>query len=207
VPPPGYRPKPDIAERRARVLQLRIEHRPYAEIAVKLGITPAAARKDYERAFAALKATQLTAAAEARRAELAKLDALEQAAWEVLRRRHIIVQQGRIAGRFTGQYRRDPETRELLRDDLGKPIPVLEEIEDDQPVLAAIDRLERIAARRARLLGLDAPVKVEVDDARLAAIRRIAERLAARRVGDMEPGGAGPAAEDPPGAGSGGKAD
>jgi hypothetical protein len=201
------KPSAAVAERRARVLQLRgIEHRPYCEIAKELGIPESTARSDYERAFAALKEQQQTTAAQARQLELDKLDALEEAVWEVLRRKHITVSHGKIIGRFTGEFLRDPETGELVRDMDGHAIPLYEEIEDDAPVLQAADRLVRIAQRRAALRGLDAPVKVEVDDGRLAAIRAIAERLAARRLGNMEPGGAGPAPGDPETPGSGGEA-
>jgi hypothetical protein len=35
-------------------------------------------------------------------------------------------------------------------------------LEDDAPVLAAVDRLLRIQERRAKLLGLDAPVRADV---------------------------------------------
>ena len=202
MPRPG--PRADVAARRARVLQLHgIEHRPYSEIAETLGIGPATARKDYERAFTDLKTQQRATAAEARQLELGKLDAAEQAVWEVLRRKHVTVSHGKIIGKWTGRYLTDPETGEVLRDDEGQPRREYEDLEDDAPVLQAVDRLTRIAQRRAALLGLDAPVKVEVDSGKLAAIRAIAERIASRGLGNLEPGGAGPAAEDAEGSGAG----
>lgn len=153
-----------IAERRARVLAMRIEQRPYREIAVTLGISEGVAEKDYQRAVkargAALDKVRDTAVA----IELAKLDALEQAVWEVLRREHIVIQHGKVVR-------------------IGRK-PVI----DDDPVLRATDRLIKIAERRARLKGHDAPVKVdvraEVDD----EIAAIAAALAAG-VGDLEPAG------------------
>lgn len=150
-----------IAERRTRVLAMRVEQRPYAEIAAKLGISEDVARKDYERAVAerghALDAQRKPAIA----IELAKLDAIEQAAWEVLRRDHIVIQHGKVV-----RLNRKPVT-------------------DDGPVLNAIDRLLRAAERRARLLGLDAPVKVEVSDEVDAEIARLAAALA-RGVADVD---------------------
>lgn len=77
-------------------------------------------------------------------AALSRLDALEEAAHEVLRREHITVNNGRI----------------ISLD--GVPLP------DDGPVLAAIDRLVKIEDARLRngealrrILGLDMPVKVD----------------------------------------------
>jgi hypothetical protein len=154
-----FRPSADVAARRARVLALRIEQRPYPDIATELGISVGVAKKDYERALAALKAEQNTHAHAARDVETERLAAAEQAAWEVLRRKHIHVQHGHI-----------------VRDDDGEPV------EDDAPVLNAVDRILRISERRARLLGLDAPQRIEVDDARRAEITRLASELAAAGV-------------------------
>jgi hypothetical protein len=168
-----------IAERRARVLAMRIEQRPYAEIAAALGISEAVAAKDYERAVEA-RGAELDAQRDvAVQIEVAKLDALERECWRVLRAPHIVVQQGRV-----------------VCDADGKPLA------DDAPVLQAVDRLERIAARRARLRGYDAPTKVEVDDARRAEIEKYAAELAAWVAGVEQ----GRAADDPgsPAAGEGG---
>jgi hypothetical protein len=160
-----------IAERRTQVLAMRIEQRPYAEIAVTLSISESLAQQDYKRAVEA-RATDLDAQRDvAVTIELAKLDALERECWRVLRTKHITIQQGKI-----------------VRDDDGNPV------EDDAPVLQAVDRLERIAARRARLKGYDAPTKVEVDDARRAEIEAYAAELAAWVAG-VEQGRAG---ADPP---------
>jgi hypothetical protein len=161
-----------IDRRRARVLAMRIEQRPYSEIAAELGITEDVAEKDYQRARDAAKAEFAAARSAAVAVEAVRLDAMEQAAWEVLRRDHIVIQHGQVV-----RINRKP-------------------VKDDGPILDAIDRLVRISARRAKMLGLDAPVKVEVSDERRAAIRAVAERLAAARLGDVQPGGAGPAAGD-----------
>lgn len=165
-----------IAQRRARVLAMRVEQRPYAEIAAALGITETTARDDYSSAVrerhAELDKVRDTAVA----IETAKLDALEQAAWEVLRREHIVVQHGKVV-----YLRRKPMI-------------------DDAPVLQSIDRLVKIAERRSRLKGYDAPTKVEVDDARRAQIEAYAAELAAW-LGDVDGEGAG----DAPGEAEGGE--
>lgn len=157
-----------IAERRARVLAMRVEQRPYREIAAALGISEDIAEKDYQRAVAARSAALDAVRDTAVSIEVAKLDALEQAVWEVLRREHIVIQHGKVVR-------------------IGRK-PVI----DDDPVLRAADRLIRIAERRSRLKGYDAPTKVEVDDARRAQIEAYAAELAAW-VGDVDGQGAGDA--------------
>lgn len=98
-------------------------------------------------------------------AALSRLDALEEAAHEVLRREHITVNNGHI----------------ISLD--GVPLP------DDGPVLSAIDRLIKIEDARVRngealrrILGLDMPVKVDAtvhevkpEDIELAEIIREAQ--------------------------------
>ena len=71
--------------------------------------------------------------------ELERLDRLARAAEEVLEAHHVKVAGG-----------------EIVYDEAGQPL------EDTKPVLEAIDRLLKIQERRARLLGLDAPVKQQI---------------------------------------------
>jgi len=154
-----------IARRRTRVLAMRIEHIPYEDIAAELGVSEEVARQDYKRAREQATAELRATVSEHRATEIAKIDALEREAWRVLKARHITVQQGRV-----------------VRDDDGATI------EDDAPVLQAIDRLERLMKRRAALLGLDAPVKVEVSAEVDEQIAALGAALAAG-VGVLEPAG------------------
>jgi DNA-binding CsgD family transcriptional regulator len=161
---PGFKPRADVAERRAQILAWRIEQVPYSEIARRLKIPVPTAKSHYQRALQQLQADQAAVANTARALELAKLDLAEQAVWRVLRKRHVTVSNGKL----------------IYLD--GAPL------EDDAPVLNAVDRLVRIAQRRATLLGMDTPTRVEVSDATDQAIRALAAELAAG-MGDMEPGG------------------
>ena len=89
--------------------------------------------------------------------DLAELDEMAQEAWKVLRATHYTVDRG-----------------EVVRLD-GKPLT------DDAPVLAAIGRLLDIQARRSKLLGLDAPKRVEISEGMSdldAAVKQLAEELA-----------------------------
>ncbi|MDV9194326.1 hypothetical protein [Streptomyces sp. Wh19] len=96
------------------------------------------------------------------RGELERLAAVEAEVWTVLKREHVTVSNG-----------------EIVRLD-GAPLP------DDGPVLQAVDRLIKIedarrrnSERRAKLLGLDAPVKqtIALTDERAAAIEALVEEL------------------------------
>lgn len=161
---PGFQRSAEVARRREQVLALRLAHRPDSEIAATLGITIQLVRVDYKRALEDYAAQQAETAHVARDRELAKLDLMEQAVHVVLNRLHVTVSNGKLI---------------YLND---KPL------EDDAPILSAVDRLVRIADRRAKLLGMDAPARIEVSDATDQAIRALAAELAAG-VGDMEPGG------------------
>ncbi len=128
----------DTAERDAECARLRARDYTYQQIADATGFTSrTGARFAVERALAR---TITEPGEELRRIELMKLDALARAAWRVLEARHYLVSQGR-----------------LIRLEDGAP-----PLEDDGPVLQAIDRLLKISERRSRLLGLDSPVRMEV---------------------------------------------
>lgn len=143
------------AEREAEATRLRSRGWTYQRIADELGW---ANKGDAHHAVQrVLRDTVQEAGDELRTLELIRLDALYVAAHEVLEREHVTVSNGRIVAGTDGA-------------------PIL----DDAPVLQAIDRLLRIQERRAKLLGLDAPVKKDVSltDERVAAIEALAEELA-----------------------------
>lgn len=143
------------AEREAEAARLRSKGWSYPRIAEELGYKHKA--DAYNAVKKVLSETVSEAGDEVRAMELVRLDALYAAATEVLERNHVTVSHGKIVAGADGE-------------------PLL----DDAPVLQAIDRLLRIQERRARLLGLDAPVKrdVSLTDERVAAIEALAEELA-----------------------------
>jgi len=122
------------AQQDAEAARLRSAGVTYRGIAEALGICDAsAARKSVERA---LLATVAEPSEELRRLEILKLDQMSVVAWEILEDQHVRVSAGRVM--YAG----------------GVPV------EDTRPVLAAIDRLLKISERRAKLMGLDAPVQI-----------------------------------------------
>lgn len=126
----------EAAEKDAIACEMRARGMTYREIAAELQVARSAAHKMVERA---LREIIQEPAEEVRRLELERLDALYAAAMDILERHHVTVSHGRIVLGMDG-----------------------EPLEDDGPVLQAIDRLLKIQERRARLLGLDAATKTEV---------------------------------------------
>ncbi|SRR6266511_1782544 len=142
------------AQRAAEAVRMRKDGRQYDEIGRRFGVST---QRAHQIVTKALDATVQEPADELRSLELARLDQMWVEALKVLRRRHVVVSHG-----------------EIVRDD-GRPL------EDDAPVLHAIDRLLKIQERRARLLGLDAPTQAKVtvisEDAVDAEIRRLEAEL------------------------------
>jgi hypothetical protein len=141
-------------ERDARAVELRRRHLNYRQIARELDLSTSNAYAAVQRGLADTIAETND---EVRRQELERLDDLARASLRVLATQHVVVSQGRVA--------KHPDTGAVLI--------------DDGPTLAAIDRLLKIQERRAKLLGLDAPAKVEVLtlDAIDSEIRKLSAEL------------------------------
>lgn len=119
-------------ERRAEVMRLRRTGMTFERIGERLGITKQAVHKLYTKTLAEIPADEV----ETYRAEqAARLDALLEQANEVLAAKHVVVQHGKV----------------VMHD--GAPLP------DRGPILDAIKTVLDIESRRAKLLGLDTPVK------------------------------------------------
>lgn len=83
--------------------------------------------------------------AEDRKASLRRLDRISAEMWRIIRATHVIV-----AGKAG-------EVATWGTDEEGNPQPVL----DDKPKIEAARTLIQVEARRAKLLGLDAPTRHE----------------------------------------------
>lgn len=160
----------ELADRRTRLVQYRIDGRTYEEIYEELGYASAnAASKDFSRVLEMNIAEQHASLDVYRETELLRLDgelerltALYERVEAILDEQHITISNGRV----------------IIHG--GETIP------DWGPVLAAADRLIRIdegrrknSERRCKLLGLDAPQQVEVltIDAINAEIARLSNSL------------------------------
>lgn len=147
--------KAQRAERDAQIWELSLDGHSERAIAEMFGITQPRVNQILDRAA---KARVQRPAEQIIERELAKLNRWELAATAVLRGRHLLVRGDSIVR----EYQADPETGEPVTDDQGNIIYASEPLLDSGPILAAIDRLNKIAERRAKLLGLDAPTKAEV---------------------------------------------
>jgi hypothetical protein len=146
-----YLRNPETANRDAQAARLRSQGHTYQQIADQLGFNHRReAQTAVDRAIADVirepAESVLHFELERLDAQLLRLNELEEAARKVLGTRHITVNNGRII------YHPGTE----------------EPIEDDGPVLQAIDRLVKIedarnrnAERRAKLTGIEAAVKVD----------------------------------------------
>lgn len=126
----------ETAERDAEAARLRGRSMSYRAIADAMGYESHTSAMDAVKR--ALDAAPAEAAPEVRKMELGKLDHMETIVLGVLERLHVTVSNGNV-----------------MRLD-GQPL------QDDGPVLAAVDRLVKIQDRRSKLLGLDAPVKADI---------------------------------------------
>lgn len=150
------------AERNIAIWHARLTGRTIFEIGREFEITPARVSQICKAMIDAKMAEARDQGAEwieaTRTAELVKLDVQERKVWEVIERKHYVIN----AGVVVRDYPLDPMTGERMTGEDGYVLPGVE-IEDDGPILAAINgALDKIGRRRAALIGLDSPVKTEV---------------------------------------------
>lgn len=169
----------DSAARDAEAAWLRSRGLSFRQIAANLGYeNESGAYKAVQRALAAVPVENVD---ELRAVQGAQIDALTAKAIEVLESTHYAYTQH-------GELVRGPEGP---NGEPGQPLI------DDMPILHAIDRLIRLAERRAKLMGLDAPSRHEVTtlDYLDAQIRDAAAELARAQASETS-GAAG--AQAPP---------
>lgn len=145
----------DTAERRTKAVKLRLAGKTWQAISDELGYAGApAAHTDVTRALDAARKELALVTEQHRELELQRLDDLEAKVRAVLDGAHITVQHGRV-----------------VKDDDGVPLA------DHDPLMRAADRLLKIAERRAKLLGLDQPIKHEVSGQVLYAVEGVNPEL------------------------------
>ncbi len=131
------------AQRRAEMMHLRAEGLTLAQIGERMGVTADAVQGVIDRA---LRSLVKAPADELRALELARCDELLAEAMEVVRAPMPSVRSGDAV--------RDPESGAV----------VIEVVADPAPKLAAINVALRVMERRAKLLGLDMPIKTALTD-------------------------------------------
>ena len=140
------------AERRAEVLRLRLDGLTLSQIGDRLGIRADGVHDIITRA---LRSMTKEPAEELLNLELARLDSLYAEAMNSVRAFTPVLHNGRVVQipviDGNGQTVKDPDT--------GQPLTCI--AQDRQPVLAGIACAVRLLERRAKLLGLDAPVRTQ----------------------------------------------
>lgn len=141
------RKRAEIAERNAQIVALKNEGLTFREIAERMGISRMTAYNGFTEALERIGEPEVAAY---RAEQIARLAGMRQAVMDVLASKHVTIQQGRVVRERTGT------------DANGNPVygPA---IEDDGPVLAAVDRLLKIEEAERKLLGLDAKPEVQVN--------------------------------------------
>ncbi|MFD5089339.1 helix-turn-helix domain-containing protein [Amycolatopsis thailandensis] len=127
----------ELAEKRAEAYRLKLRGLSDRAAAAEMGVSHTTIQNWVRQEADDIV---LPLAAELRKVQLERLGEMRQAAIEVLERFHLTVSHGKV-----------------IKDDYGDPL------EDDGPKLQAIDRLLRIEERIAKLMGLDAPTKAEIE--------------------------------------------
>lgn len=156
----------EVAERRTKVIAMKSRGARYADIARDLGITESTARKDaslgYSQRAAELRDTIDEVVAE----QIEELESLRSLAWrEAITKHPHVTQSGRVALNADGSV-----------------------IYDTGPNSRARRDLLAIQERRAKLLGLDAALKINVKteinlvDAFEQRIAELNEQIAAREA-------------------------
>lgn len=134
----------EIAARRQRGIELRKAGKSWEEIAIELGHDSAAtAFNDVKRARDANRNSLKETVEDERATDLGRLDAMLATAWKVMENDHLALSGGNVV--MVG-----PEGEE-------RPL------HDDGPKLDAIRTLLRVLERRAKLLGSDAPTRIEAE--------------------------------------------
>lgn len=127
-----------------KAMDMRVSGASYREIAEALGYASTAqVHREVTKELERRGEEEAEKVEELRMVELDRLEALWAVGWELLHTEHATVSHGKVI------FVTDPITGE-------KNI-----VPDPAPRLAAIDRLVRIAERKAKLIGVDRPTVVE----------------------------------------------
>lgn len=134
--PPQREPNPAVtAEQTAECYELKLRGWTHRRIAAHLGVSVGTV---HNRIQSEIDARVQPLAEEMRAVTADRLDHMRRKVHEVLDRHHVTVSNGKVI--YLGN----------------------EPLQDDGPVLAAVDRLNRIEERWAKLWGLDAPQQLDI---------------------------------------------
>ncbi len=141
-------------QRRAEMLELRISGLTLEQIGERMGVGKGTVSRVISNA---LTTQAREPSEELLTLELGRCDVLLNEAMQTVKAFHPLVSAGRVVSapllNNTGQSVRNPDTDEVMT----------QVLEDKAPKLAAIATAVRVMERRAKLLGLDAPSRLQQD--------------------------------------------
>jgi hypothetical protein len=140
----------ETAYKQQQVLEEYTKCSNFSEVARRLDMSMSFVKKLYKNA---LKEIIVDSVENYRKIEMERLDILHNKAMTVLTSFHPYISNGAVV-------------RDIIEDEEGNPVVDMRtgeiktvRLQDQTPLLSAIDRVLKVSERRSRLLGLDAPVK------------------------------------------------
>jgi hypothetical protein len=175
MPPRQTKARLEAKEKREKAARMKLDGHSLSEIAVACGYKSTGSASQAISEY--LKMSPPQDLEEARTIERLRLEsmrlgllAFQEELLKILHKGHVIVQHGKVVGRFAG-YATDPDTGQVLYDNEGKPIAKFDEIEDDDPSIRVLAELRqnilaqaKISESLRRLDGLDKPVVIRFED-------------------------------------------
>jgi hypothetical protein len=138
-----------------KILEMYRDTPNFRWISQELGLSDTYVKKLYRMA---LKSIIVDNVEDMRRLEAKRLDRLHEKAMQVLEAFHPVVSSGQVV-------------RDIIEDANGRPmidpatdLPMTYRLQDQGPLLAAIDRVVKVSERRSKLFGLDMPTKTTFTD-------------------------------------------
>lgn len=154
-----YRRTLKNAERDMRAADLHGQGWSYARIAAELGFGNRQAA--YDSVMRAFEMIPTPGAKHAKRVDLERIDRLIEKNWEALERQHVMVSNGRVVRRRTGDQVN--EDGALVLDADGKPLGVYQDVLDDGPIAVHATVILRLIERREKIFGYGAPAMSRVE--------------------------------------------
>lgn len=176
MPPRQAKARINAREKREKAVKMKLDGYSLSQIARAVGYASTGAASAAITEY--LKSSPPEDLQEARAIERLRLEsmrlglvAFQEELLKILHKGHVVIQHGKVVGRFAG-WKTDPDDPQIvLRDADDKPIPTWDEIEDDDPSIRVLAELRQnmiaqknISESLRRLDGLDKPVVIRIED-------------------------------------------
>lgn len=173
--PPRTKQQLQAKEKREQAVRMKLDGHTLAEIAAACGYKSTGSASQAITAYLRLGPPQdVEDKRDLERARLERsrleLRMLYLSLATLLAKTHVVVQHGKVVGRFAG-WATDPDTGRVMLDNDGKPVATFDEIEDDEPAIKILAEMRqnlmaqvKVGEALRRLDGLDKPVVIRIED-------------------------------------------